>query len=224
MNDVTPNQQAKDATSQAVAGAGVDTAVNADSSKGSVTRARILEAARDLFTQKGYEKVSLREIGEEVGITKAALYYYFPTKEKLFGALVEPLFTMQREGMKLLDGPPDPAVWVEKLSSFLDWILDQRKLFELMQSNQASLHELMHQEGYMEEHVAMHDQMHKAFADETVPLVDRVRLAGAVMMIIGIVAFPHEGPFATLPVGELRPLLVDAIRDLLLPLRAQSEV
>jgi AcrR family transcriptional regulator len=193
-----------------------------DTSKGSVTRARILEVARDLFTEKGYEKISLREIAEEVGITKAALYYYFPTKEKLFGALVEPLFQMQRAGMGLFEGPADPAVWVQKLSSFLDWILDQRPLFALMQSNQASLHELMHQEGYMDEHIAMHEQMHDAFGNESVPLAKRVRLAGAIMMIIGIVAFPHEGPFAELPVDELRPLIVDAIRDLLMPLQAEA--
>lgn len=190
-----------------------------DATRGSVTRTRILEVARDLFTEKGYEKMSLREIAEAVGITKAALYYYFPTKEKLFEELVRPLFDMQREGMSLLEETPDPRVWAERLPEMLDWIIDHRKLFELLQSNQASLHELMHQTGgYMEEHVDMHERMHQAFTDESVPLATRVRLAGAMMFVIGIVAFPMDSPFGGVEPERLRPVILAAISDLLLPL------
>ena len=185
--------------------------------RGSVTRARILEAACDLFTQKGYEKVSLREVAEVVGITKAALYYYFPTKEKMFEALVEPFFGMQQVVFELLETPPNGESWAAALTSFLDWILEQRKLFGLVQNNQTTLHELMHQIGHLEEHAAMHERVHEALSDESVPLAARVRLAGATMFVIGIVAFPAGGPFANIPVEELRPVVLDAINDLLLP-------
>ncbi|MCC7072359.1 MAG: helix-turn-helix transcriptional regulator [Deltaproteobacteria bacterium] len=49
----------------------------------------IVAAARDLIAQRGYEAVSLREVAERVGVTKAALYYHFPTKAELYDAVLE---------------------------------------------------------------------------------------------------------------------------------------
>jgi len=47
------------------------------------TRARIQAVALDLFTEHGYDKTSLREIAERLGVTKAALYYHFKSKEEI---------------------------------------------------------------------------------------------------------------------------------------------
>lgn len=44
----------------------------------------ILDAARDLFIEKQYAGVSLREITEVAGVTKGALYHHFATKEELY--------------------------------------------------------------------------------------------------------------------------------------------
>ncbi|MEV5764750.1 TetR/AcrR family transcriptional regulator, partial [Micromonospora sp. NPDC052213] len=55
------------------------------------TRTRILRAALDLFAEHGYQRTSLRQIGERLRLTKAAILYHFPTKEHLLTALIEPL-------------------------------------------------------------------------------------------------------------------------------------
>jgi AcrR family transcriptional regulator len=47
------------------------------------TRSRLRELALRLFAEQGYEKTSLREIAEQLGVTKAALYYYFKSKEDI---------------------------------------------------------------------------------------------------------------------------------------------
>ncbi|MFK3979104.1 TetR/AcrR family transcriptional regulator [Micromonospora sp. NPDC050397] len=52
-------------------------------------RAQIQRTALALFIEKGYDKTSLREVAEELGVTKAALYYHFPTKEDIVSSLVE---------------------------------------------------------------------------------------------------------------------------------------
>jgi AcrR family transcriptional regulator len=54
------------------------------------TRQRIQAAAVELFMARGVEKTSLREIAEQLGITKAALYYHFPSKDALVRSLVDP--------------------------------------------------------------------------------------------------------------------------------------
>lgn len=53
------------------------------------SRAAILEAAKLLFMQEGFRGISMRQIAEAVGVTKAALYYHFQDKEGLFVAIVE---------------------------------------------------------------------------------------------------------------------------------------
>lgn len=47
------------------------------------TRGRIQRVALELFTEQGYDKTSLREIAERLGVTKAALYYHFKSKEEI---------------------------------------------------------------------------------------------------------------------------------------------
>jgi AcrR family transcriptional regulator len=53
------------------------------------TRRRIQEVALDLFAERGYEATSLREIAEVLGVTKAALYYHFKTKEDIVTSLTQ---------------------------------------------------------------------------------------------------------------------------------------
>ncbi len=53
------------------------------------SRAAILDAAKLLFMQEGFRGISMRQIAEAVGVTKAALYYHFKDKEELFVAIVE---------------------------------------------------------------------------------------------------------------------------------------
>jgi AcrR family transcriptional regulator len=53
------------------------------------TRTRIQRVGLRLFTEHGYEATSLREIAEELGVTKAALYYHFRSKDEIIKSLVE---------------------------------------------------------------------------------------------------------------------------------------
>jgi AcrR family transcriptional regulator len=53
------------------------------------TRSRIQDIALELFTEHGYEATSLREIAERLGVTKAALYYHFKTKDDIVVSFME---------------------------------------------------------------------------------------------------------------------------------------
>jgi AcrR family transcriptional regulator len=53
------------------------------------TRGRIQQVALELFAEQGYENSSLREIAGRLGVTKAALYYHFKSKEDIARSLVE---------------------------------------------------------------------------------------------------------------------------------------
>lgn len=53
-----------------------------------VGKQHLLEVAESLFTEQGYQAVSIRDIAQAVGVTSAALYYYFPNKEALFSEVL----------------------------------------------------------------------------------------------------------------------------------------
>ncbi|NMB79519.1 MAG: TetR/AcrR family transcriptional regulator [Methanomicrobiales archaeon] len=50
---------------------------------------RIVSAAFSLFIEKGYHDTTMGEIASSLGVTKPALYQYFPSKEDLFTAVAE---------------------------------------------------------------------------------------------------------------------------------------
>jgi AcrR family transcriptional regulator len=56
-------------------------------------RERLLAAATELFTTRGYAATSVREIVERAGVTKPVLYYHFASKEGIYLALVDQLLT-----------------------------------------------------------------------------------------------------------------------------------
>jgi AcrR family transcriptional regulator len=73
------------------------------------TRTRIQDVALDLFIEQGYEATSLREIAEKLGVTKAALYYHFKTKEDIVGSLVEVRMAAMDELIAWAKGQPRTA-------------------------------------------------------------------------------------------------------------------
>jgi len=57
-------------------------------------RNAILEAAVELFKEKGYERASMNELARRLGGSKATLYGYFASKEALFVAVVKAVATV----------------------------------------------------------------------------------------------------------------------------------
>ncbi|MEU5675428.1 helix-turn-helix domain-containing protein, partial [Micromonospora sp. NPDC047753] len=91
------------------------------------TRTRILRAALDLFAEHGYQRTSLRQIGERLRLTKTAILYHFPAKEHLLAALVEPLVA---DLEALLDSaqtqPTEQARWTV-VEGWVDIMLAHRR-------------------------------------------------------------------------------------------------
>lgn len=69
----------------------------------------IIEAARDRFAHFGFSKVTMDEIASDVQLGKASLYYYFPTKEDLFKAVVTLEQNELKEDIELILQETTPA-------------------------------------------------------------------------------------------------------------------
>ena len=66
--------------------------MNNDTDKELTTEEKIIDAARKLFTQKGFAATKTRDIAEEAGINLALLNYYFRSKQNLFQIIIEEKF------------------------------------------------------------------------------------------------------------------------------------
>lgn len=53
------------------------------------TRQRVLDEARRLFTERGYDATTNRAIAQASGVTQSALYHYFDSKAHLYAAVYE---------------------------------------------------------------------------------------------------------------------------------------
>jgi len=65
------------------------TAASAQTDRRSATRAKLLDAALDVFAAKGLHGASVEDLAAAAGFTKGALYSNFATKEELFGAVID---------------------------------------------------------------------------------------------------------------------------------------
>ena len=104
------------------------------------TRSRIQAVAVELFSEQGYDKTSLREIAERLGVTKAALYYHFKSKEDIIRSLIDDYFgQMDSLVAWARQQPRTPAVRAEILSPYLDMVIDRHEVYRMLQQNQAAL-------------------------------------------------------------------------------------
>lgn len=65
-----------------------------------LTRTRILQAAFELFVEKGFAAVTMRELAEGSGVTKSLIHHHFGTKEALWEAVKKEAFERYYQGQK----------------------------------------------------------------------------------------------------------------------------
>src|SRR3981081_1395324 len=91
------------------------------------TRQQILETAQRLFTELGYDATSLQMIADEMGLTKAAVYYHFRAKIDILHAAMEP-------GIRRVEALLDEAAAIRGrraraehlVNGFVDFLLQNR--------------------------------------------------------------------------------------------------
>ncbi|MFD9069580.1 TetR/AcrR family transcriptional regulator [Streptomyces lasiicapitis] len=88
------------------------------SEQGPAMREVILDAARAQFSERGYEKASVRSIAKAAGVDSALVHHYFGTKEQVFAAAIEVAFAPALEApTAVAEGPLDEVG--ERLARFV---------------------------------------------------------------------------------------------------------
>ncbi len=180
------------------------------------TREKIQAVALELFAEQGYEKTALREIAERLGVTKAALYYHFRTKDDIVASLF--------------------ADYNDKIEAIIEWARDQELTLEIrkeiirryaallaesgtammqfVQGNQAAVRDLKDSDKLFERFKAVTHLL----VDHDAPLTAQIKAGMAMPMLhvgnyapLELVATQQERHAATLEV--VLQLLDDAAGD-----------
>jgi len=112
-------------------------------------RREILEAAARVFHRKGYEGASLDEVADLIGFSKAAIYYYFRSKDEI-------LLEMAREGWRMLaelvelreeDQSQPMESFVTLIRNYLNLYARHLELFDVLFREASTIRNLAQQHG-----------------------------------------------------------------------------
>ncbi|MEE6262997.1 TetR family transcriptional regulator [Plantactinospora sonchi] len=170
------------------------------------TRGRILQIALDLFATRGYQRTSLREIAERLGLTKAGVLYHFPTKEHLLVALTEPLVADLESTLERAARLPWPAARWAALEGWLDTLLAHRRPLGMLFHDLAILRTGSTFTRIMRLAMQTYDLVAGAHASR----IERIRAVQATAMLGDPIVF-----FTDVPDEVLRAEMLDGVGRLL---------
>lgn len=84
---------------------------------------QILSTAKNLFIQQGYHGLSMRQIAEALGVSKAALYYHFRDKEELLLAILDSYLDEMEASLQRIQQEQDSAR--QRIHAMVEMILTQ---------------------------------------------------------------------------------------------------
>ena len=81
-----------------------------------------------MFTRHGYHRTTLRLLADRLGVTKAAILYHFPAKDRIIQALMEPFVVAIEDAIERAAALPFPASRLALLEGLLDTYLAHQRL------------------------------------------------------------------------------------------------
>jgi len=148
------------------------------------TRSRVQKVALELFAEQGYEKTSLREIAERLGVTKAALYYHFKSKEDIVHSFTDDYFAAIDDLVDWArDQPRTEATRREILHRYVGIVLSGSEVFHFLHQNQASVQAMEAGKDRFARFRGRLDSLVDVLAGPDAPLRERVRATAAVLSV-----------------------------------------
>jgi AcrR family transcriptional regulator len=158
------------------------------------SRAKILDVAEALFARRGYAGVGLREVSQQVGLSKSSLFHHFATKRELYQEVLGRVLDRLEERLApVLRSSVDHA---ERLDRLIDALVDA--LAEYPTTARLALRSLFEEDANLPQ-----DPAHPAPYDETL-----ARLVSGFQRLIadGVAA----GAFRPVSPGHLTQTLIGA--------------
>jgi AcrR family transcriptional regulator len=187
----------------------VTSAARIDGGELSAAQARVITAALDLFARHGVGGTSLQMIADEIGVTKAAVYHQYKTKDEIVLAAAEAELATLQSVIDAAESEPSPKRAREALlTGIVDLAVARRHTVSTILSDPVIV-------GFFAEHETFRDVMHRLrgllIGTDSGPEAN-VRLAMFISAISGAVLHPFV---VDLDDETLRHELLDLARRVL---------
>ena len=158
-------------------------------------RSQLLDVGRDVFSTNDFETVSMTDIADAAGVTRALVYHYFPTKADLFAGI----WAREHTTLRATDtGETARDRIVALLTAYLDFYADNLPL--LLIANRSSI----------ASSPTVRQPIQQNFADMCTALLDGVGATGnkrrlAEAAFVGWIAYVRETTLLALESGAITP-------------------
>src|SRR4051794_12257910 len=92
-------------------------------------RDQILDAANALFSERGYDEVSIEDIASSAGVTRGLVHHYFGGRKEVYIALLERLGAVREKELPPPAGRSARARVADTVSRWLDWTAANRAIW-----------------------------------------------------------------------------------------------
>jgi AcrR family transcriptional regulator len=177
---------------------------------------RIVDVALELFARQGYGGTSLRHIAERLGVSKAAVYYHFRTKDEIARVLADrALDTLEAMTDRLIVAGTDLAAWKRALPQIIDLAIKERELLFMFERNEDAFNLLFASDPILGGRLNGQDvRLAEVFGDPAIDPATRVRLGCAYGAVFGPL-LKLANHFQDMPTKDLRKHLRTALGRLI---------
>ena len=172
-------------------------------------RERVMEAALNLFAEHGVGETSLQMIADELGVTKAAVYFQFKAKEDIVLAVLQPAFEEMATFIATAEAMPTQAARLDTaLTGLVDLVLNHRRVTAVLRGDRAAAQIVQAHQPLME----LIDRLGRLLTGPRPSLSRKVSVA---MIGGGLMLLNTEPDLAAIDSDRLRPELLRRARALL---------
>jgi len=98
------------------------------------TKEKIIDAARKLFSEKGFDGVSMEDIAQASGVRKSLIYYYFPSKEILFEEIwINVIDELEKDVFSEVDNESSISKAIKRLiKKYVEFAMNKEEISKLI--------------------------------------------------------------------------------------------
>lgn len=146
-------------------------------------RAEILTAAREVFTELGYDAATVRDIIRRTKLASGTFYNYFPDKESVFRTLFRESEERRHDWLRKVerrDGNYDEYLR-DTFRAYFEFVVSDRTTFELLRRNSQTIRAFSRDPAIVDEGQRLARALAAAMDSDVLPRTDALFLASAIL-------------------------------------------
>lgn len=145
-------------------------------------RAAILDAARDVFTELGYDAATVRDVIRRTRLGSGTFYNYFPDKESVFRALLQESEERRLEWLAKVERGGGYGQYLrDSFRAYFEFVVSDRTTFDLLLRNSATIRSFAQDPLIIDEHARLARVLKEEMANGLLPTANAEYLASAMI-------------------------------------------